>query len=171
MSIEELGSIGDFVGSIAVLISLVYLAVQVRGNTEAARTTTYQAIVSEFGALNRAIAGTPGLSTMFGSALEDFQSLSADDKSRMSQLFFACFHNFENMYYQYRKGYLEDDVWMGWKRLMLTYYSRPGFQIWWAVRSDVFSSTFAEFLRTEKLDKPIASYYELSHGIRTPKQA
>jgi hypothetical protein len=128
VSIEELGSIGDFVGSIAVLISLVYLAVQVKGNTEAARTSTYQAIVSEFGAFNRSMAGTPGLSTLFGDALEDFESLSTDDKARMSQLFFVCFHNFENMYYQYRKGYLEDDVWLGWKRLMLTHHSRPGFQ-------------------------------------------
>ena len=171
MSIEELGSIGDFVGSIAVLISLVYLAVQVKGNTEAARTSTYQAIVSEFGALNRALAGTPGLSVLFVNALEDFESLSADDKARMSQLFFVCFHNFENMYYQYRKGYLEDDVWTGWKRLMLTYHSRPGFQTWWTLRSDVFSSTFAEFLRTEKQDKPVASYYELTQGIHPPKQA
>jgi hypothetical protein len=171
VSIEELGSIGDFVGSIAVLISLVYLAVQVKGNTEASRTSTYQAIVSEFGALNRALAGTSGLSVLFVNALEDFESLSAEDKARMSQLFFVCFHNFENMYYQYRKGYLEDDVWTGWKRLMLTYHSRPGFQTWWALRSDVFSSTFAEFLRTEKQDKPVASYYDLTQGIRPPKQA
>lgn len=171
MSIEELGSIGDFVGSIAVLISLVYLAVQVKGNTEAARTSTYQAIVSEFGALNRSLAGTPGLSMLFVNALEDFEILSADDKARMSQLFFVCFHDFENMYYQYRKGYLEDDVWQGWKRLMLAYHSRPGFQTWWAIRSDVFSSSFVEFLRTEKPDKLIATYYELAQGIRPPKQA
>lgn len=127
--------------------------------------------IGEFGALNRAIAGSPGLSTLFGNALEDFESQSADDKARMSQLFFVCFHNFENMYYQYRKGYMEDDVWMGWKRLMLTYHARPGFQTWWSVRSDVFSSSFVDFLRAEKPDKPIASYFELTQGIRTPDQA
>ena len=33
------------------------------------------------------------------------------------------------------------------------------------------SSSFAEFLRSEKLDKPIASYYEITQGIHPPMQA
>jgi hypothetical protein len=168
MSIEDLGSIGDFVGSIGVLISLIYLAIQIKGSTEAARTSTYQSIVSDFGALNRAMAATPELSSLFVNAMEDFEPLSADEKARMSQLFFVCFHNFENMYYQYRKGYLEDDVWLGWKRLMLTYHSRPGFQSWWSRRSDVFSGSFVDFLRSEKLDKPVASYFDLTRPTRSP---
>ena len=63
------------------------------------------------------------------------------------------------MYYQYRKGHLEDDVWIGWKRLMLTYHSRPGFQSWWKMRSDVYSPSFIEFLATAQLDRPVASYF------------
>jgi hypothetical protein len=38
------------------------------------------------------------------------------------------------MYYQYKKGYLEDEVWTGWKRLMLSYHARPG------NRSDTYCS-------------------------------
>jgi len=33
MTIAELGSVGEFIGSIAVLITLIYLAIQVRQNT------------------------------------------------------------------------------------------------------------------------------------------
>jgi len=58
--------------------------------------------------------------------------------------------------------YLEDDVWLGWKRLMLTYYSRPGFQSWWAVRQNDYSNSFIRFLETEKLDKPVASYFDIT---------
>jgi hypothetical protein len=169
LSIADLGNLGDFLSSIAVLVSLIYLAVQIKHGTDAARTSTYQAIVAEFGALNRAMAATPDLSMLFVSGMEDFASLKADEKARISQLFFVCFHNFENMYYQYRKGYLEDDVWLGWKRLMLTYYSRAGFQTWWAIRSDVYSSSFAEFLRSEKLDKPVASYFDVTQAKRSSR--
>ena len=35
MTIAELGAIGEFVGSIAVLVTLIYLAVQIRQNTKA----------------------------------------------------------------------------------------------------------------------------------------
>jgi len=78
-------------------------------------------------------------------------------------IFFQCFRYFENMFYRHKKGYLDEEVWTGWKRLMLTYYSRPGFQTWWKHRRDVFSESFAIFLETEKLDREIATYHEISN--------
>ncbi|MDA0681567.1 MAG: hypothetical protein O3A13_00980 [Proteobacteria bacterium] len=162
MTIAELGSIGEFLGSIAVFVSLIYLAVQVKRSTDAARTSTYQSVVSDFSALNQSMTSTPDLSLLFVNALEEFESLSADEKAKVSQLFFMCFRNFENMYYQYRKGYLEEELWVGWKRLMLTYFARPGFQSWWSIRTDVYSRSFGEFLRTEKIDKPIKTYYDIT---------
>lgn len=162
MTISELGSVGELLGSIAVFISLVYLATQVRRSTETARTSTYQSVVSEFSALNQSMASTPDLSLLFVRAQEDFESLSADEKARVSQLFFMCFRNFENIYYQHRKGFLEDELWIGWKRLMLTYFARPGFQSWWSIRQDVYSQPFGEFLRTEVADRPIKSYHEIT---------
>jgi len=170
LSIEELGSVGEFLSSIAVLVSLIYLAIQIRRSTEAARTSTYQSVVSDFGALNRAMASEPELSILFVNAMEDFDSLSVVEKARVSQLYFAVFHYFENMFYQYQKGYLESEVWQGWERLMLTYHSRPGFQSWWMLRHDVFSKSFVEFLRTTKLDKPVASYYEITQVKRGTPQ-
>jgi len=162
MNWEAIAAVSEFVGAFAVVVSLIYLSIQIKGNTESARTSTYQSVVSEFGALNRAMASTPGLSMLFIRGMEDFSLLSADEKARCSQLFFVCFHNFENMFYQYRKGYLEDDVWLCWKRIMLAYYLRPGFQAWWTLRADVFSKSFVDFLRTEKLDVPVASYYDVT---------
>lgn len=162
MSLDELGNVAELISSIAVLISLVYLAIQIRGNTEAARMSTYQSIVADFSALNRVMASTPDLSMLYVNAMENFGTLTPDEKARVSQLFFTSFHNFENMFYQSRKGYLEDDVWLGWKRLMLTYHAQPGVQTWWDKRKDVFSASFVEFLRTEKPDKVIATYRDIA---------
>ena len=163
MSIEDLGNLGELLGSIALLISLIYVAIEIRKNTETARTSTYQSVVSDFGSLNHTIVSTPGLSSLLVRAQEDFESLNEDEKAQISQLFFACYHNFENMYYQARKGYLEDDVWLGWKRLMLTYHQRPGYRSWWELRRHVFSESFADFLDTEQLDTPVATYHEVVH--------
>jgi hypothetical protein len=98
------------------------------------------------------MASSPELSHLFVQAMENYHRLSSNEKARISQLFFQCFRYFENMFYQHRKGYLDEEVWTGWKRLMLTYYSRPGFQTWWGHRRDVYSEPFAIFLETEKLD-------------------
>jgi hypothetical protein len=166
MNWEAIGAASELVGAVAVVVSLLYLAIQIKGNTESARTSTYQSVVSEFGTLNRAMASTPDLSMLYAQAMEDFESLSPEDKARCSQLFFVSFHNFENMYYQYKKGYLEDDVWVGWRRLMLAYHARPGFQVWWSFRSEVFSKSFVDFLSTEELDIPVASYHDITLATR-----
>lgn len=163
MTLDQLANIGEIIGSIAVIISIIYLAIQIRTNTEAERTSTYQAVVSDFGALNNTMASTPELSHLFVEAMEDYHQLSSDEKARISQLFFQCFHYFENMFYQNQKGYLDEEVWTGWKRLMLTYYSRPGFKTWWEHRRDVYSESFALFLETEKLDRKVTSYHEISN--------
>ena len=90
-------------------------------------------------------------------------TLQPDEKARVSQLFYMTFRDFENMFYQHRKGYLEDEVWKGWERLMLTYFSREGFQTWWSVRREVFSEPFALFLETQKLDRAVASYADVTN--------
>jgi len=163
MTLDQLASIGEIIGGFSVVISLVYLAIQIRTNTEAERTSTYQSIVSDFGAMNNTMASTPELSHLFVQAMENYHQLSSDQKARISQIFFQCFRFFENMFYQNKKGYLDEEVWIGWKRLMLTYYSRPGFQTWWEHRREVYSEPFAVFLETEKLDRKVASYHEISN--------
>jgi hypothetical protein len=161
-SIALMGNVGEFVGSIGVLVSLIYLATQIKKSTEAEQTSTFQAIVRDFGDMNQMMAGGPDLSYLYVQALENFEILKPDEKARISQVFFMTFRYFENMFYQHRKGYLEEEVWAGWKRLILTYFARDGFQTWWSVRRDVFSEPFAHFLETETLDRPIASYADVT---------
>ena len=163
MTLDQFASIGEIIGAVGVIISLVYLAIQIRSNTEAERTSTYQSIVSDFGALNNSMASSPELSYMFVHGMENYHQFSSEDQARISQMFFQCFHYFENMYYQHRKGYLDDEVWAGWKRLMLTYHSRPGFQTGGEYLRDVYSVPFAHFLESEKPDRKIPSYYEISN--------
>jgi hypothetical protein len=164
--LEALGNLGEFVGSIAVLVSLIYLGIQLRKSAETERTSTYQSIVSDFGRMNQSLASDPELLILYVKAMEDFESLTPSEKARISQVFYMTFRYFENMYYQHRKGYLEAEVWGGWKRLMLTYFARPGFESWWQMRRAVYSDSFATFLETEKLDRPVASYADVV-GIST----
>ena len=42
MTLQDLGNIGEFVGAIGVIASLVYLAVQIRQNTTSVRASTFQ---------------------------------------------------------------------------------------------------------------------------------
>jgi hypothetical protein len=43
MSLMELGALGEFTSSIGVIITLAYLAIQIRQNTKTAKAATYSA--------------------------------------------------------------------------------------------------------------------------------
>ena len=57
MDIMELGAIGELVGGLAVIASLVYVGVQVRQNTFAVRASAAQAFADSINGMNLVVAG------------------------------------------------------------------------------------------------------------------
>ena len=51
MTLSDLGSLGEFVGSIAVVLSLIYLAFQIRQNTKSIRASTHHGMVESSNSL------------------------------------------------------------------------------------------------------------------------
>ena len=128
MSITELsqilGNFGEFVGAIAVVATLFYLAVQVRhsrGATEAntrsmdesrslAMAQTYQSrAIASYSAFDFD-AETGGMAPIVVKYNESgFDALSAVEKERFRAQALARAIWFDNLFYQYERGYLEPD--------------------------------------------------------------
>ena len=53
--LDDLGNIGDLVGGIGVVATVIYLAVQIRHGTASTRSASYQAVVSAISDWSRAI--------------------------------------------------------------------------------------------------------------------
>jgi hypothetical protein len=86
--LEALGNLGDFIGGIAVVATLVYLALQVRQNTAALRTASWQAVVAAYRESNQlrcdapaALAWAKGLGRVSGSPVRGAE-LVRDDHDR-----------------------------------------------------------------------------------------
>ena len=119
---QLLGNYGEFVGAIAVVATLFYLALQVRHSREAteantrameesrrlAMAQTYQARAStSFSAFNLA-AETGGMAPILAKYRETgYGSLSPEDRVRFDQYARANAIWFDNLFYQYEQGYLD----------------------------------------------------------------
>ena len=137
---QVLGNFGEFVGAIAVVATLLYLAVQVRHSKEAldANTRTAKASLSYQAAKNRAefmngrLLENPELMNLvLGVSENDPTPLNPDEERRLSianrmimELLYADFD-------LYRNGLLEEDYWL----LRLEYtkrrLNRPDLAAWW----------------------------------------
>lgn len=124
MTILELGALGEFLGSIAVLATLVYLSVQIRQNTRSmdegkklALAQTYQMRSDALQMMLVHAADSehigPIITKLTGagypediSALED---LSQEDRGRFRQWQIAQQTHWDNMFFQYQQGFIDDE--------------------------------------------------------------
>ena len=113
MDIMELGAIGELVGGVAVLVTLVYLAVQVRHGAKATRYATTQNLVATMANGNFLIATHDGLASLLQKALSagNREVLEPHERLRFNAFFFGFYNEYDFAYHQHLAGQLEADVW------------------------------------------------------------
>ena len=159
---EAIGAVGELVGAAGVVVSLAYLAFQIRNNTRQARGSMYDSIVSSLATFDRPLASDPQLARIFEEAIDDWAGVDGVGRARVMHLLSTLFKQFENVHYQYRQGTLEAELWLGWRQLMLSYFSRPGIQAWWSMRRGFYSAGFRSFLEGEHPEEALLSPRELA---------
>lgn len=146
MNWSAIGALSDLVGALAVVVSLVYLAVQVRQNTRALRAETAREVVASIRAVNTTVASDPELFRIFSTMTENPDQLSAEERGRATHLIFNHFRAIEDAFQQYMKGNLDEDIWAGWDRTFYDYINSPGWRGYWERRRDLFSSAFVRYV-------------------------
>ena len=117
MSIQELGALGEFIGSIAVLVTLVYLAIQIRQNTrtieESQRMSRVEAMVTRNTNMENALIASALSEDISDIEMRartgSFDSLSDLEKYRLWRLEHARIVRVEAQHFQWENGYLDDD--------------------------------------------------------------
>ena len=124
MSIMELGALGEFLGSIGVIATLVYLAIQVRhskdsmdANTRSVMAQISQARADSIMANLRAIQHSdhfPRIQVLrdnSADAREWADGLLPEDRSRWRTWLISNLNDVRNQFYQYQQGLLDERIW------------------------------------------------------------
>ena len=98
MGLEQLGNVGEFVGAIAVLASVIYLARQIRQNTAAVRGSTFQASIDGWQAFMLHMSQPEQVS--LGQATEVADEPTDEQIIRLWWIARISFRRFENDFYQ-----------------------------------------------------------------------
>jgi hypothetical protein len=128
--LDTLGNLGDFIGGIAVVATLIYLAIQVRQNTSALQTASRQAISSGYRDSNR-LRLDPTAALAWAKGLSDFENLPFEERN-----FFALITNDEALFFQgtfalYESGQLEESTYSAYLAWFASIIATPGGVVWW----------------------------------------
>ena len=148
MSILELGALGEFIGSVAVLITLVYLAYQTHQNgmllaqqTKAQTATMVQANMGLWHSLYGKILESPDAARIF-TTIRSGEEVPAQDTERLGALLVMWVLNMENLLFQSKLNPFVEEIDAVLQRIfsdnVSMFMSSPSSLDWWESNRGIF---------------------------------
>ncbi len=160
---EAIGAIGELIGGVAVIATLIYLAVQLRQNTKGIRAQSYYNVVSGKNALYQELAANTELVKIVLQGLAADPPLSSViDGVRTHLMLYAFMNEFETTYLLFKADAVEEDIWLRDKAQMAGMIGFPGMINWWSLAKQYFHKDFVAEVAATKPILPIT--YDPSTG-------
>jgi hypothetical protein len=146
MSLNDLANLGQVIGAIAVVISLIYVALQIRQNTNAVRSATAQTVHEHFARWYHLVAADDELAKIVASGLRNYESLSEQERVRFIAAFMAFLSYSQNAFLKWREGLLASPLWLGWELVIMNLVCAPGGKAFWKERAYMFGDEFRRYI-------------------------
>ena len=151
---ELLGNYGEFVGAIAIVITLIYLAIQLKQNTASVRANAHQTVVAATTSHYGTAQNNDSMSRTIADGLKDPASLT---ENNWVQFAFWC-HQFvligEATYYLRQDRVINESVFQTEVDRVATFLSGPAQSQWWAAGARTqFSTDFVAMIE-DLMGKP-----------------
>ena len=111
MDWEAVGSIGEIIGAVGVIITLLYVAVQVRHNTATAAAATYDSLMNSFTAVNGLVIADPAVAELFQRGTEDPTSLTEVEAIQYAFLMRSWANQWLKIWRLRESGVISEKVW------------------------------------------------------------
>ena len=164
MNLESLGNLGDFLGGIAVIATLIYIAFQVRQNTvqieqnsDWLRAQTYRADQTAHVMATQLVASDESLATIYRKGSAEPDALTDDEWTRLSFYYGLMFGNFQSSLYQVEQGMLDKELWPNQVAIMAMILNSPGGARYWEQAGFTHTAGFRTFVEENILHPRIGS--------------
>ena len=151
MSITELGSLGELIASIAVLLTLVFLVFQMRQNTKTMQIATSTAVIENWVQINRDVSQDNDLGDIRLRATEtpagSENALTDKEVQKLSYWVNSGMRTLELSYIHWLDGHLDQRIWEGHLRSFRLWVGVPAVrQLWDGGNRDLCSQEFRDFV-------------------------
>jgi hypothetical protein len=137
MNWEAIGAVGEIVGAAAVVVSLVYLAVQIRQNTRQVQEQTRSHHLASLSAAGQgflefraSISRSQQTASVWVRGNNDLSSLADDERQQFDYLAVEFFWSLAMMWLYVQQGVFEREL-FDHSRKNIPVYAGPGLRDWW----------------------------------------
>lgn len=131
MDLDQLANLGEFIGGVAVVATLLYLVVQVRQTNSNSRASARQALVDNWSNTIGDLASSRERCRIAGEAIHHFPDLPEDEQAQFSLLVAKSIMNVYNGVLLYRQGMLDRETLDYFAGFIASAKGCEGFAVYW----------------------------------------
>src|SRR6478735_2303812 len=121
MNWDALSAISQLIGSLAVVLSVLYLAVQVHQSTRVAKLAMQDAAATALRDVTKPLMENAELERIWRVGLEDISALSIEERARFFHAVYQFLNAFETIHFHYVYGMMDKQLFEGWHGLLRHY--------------------------------------------------
>ena len=156
MSLSDLASLGSFVSGVAVLVTLIFLTLQVRQAERSQRAIVQQERAARLSDLNLRL-GDAALSEVYDKCTFGDDDISLTQLRQYRRLVRAELFSGEDTFRLHKAGLLSNDVLDGYRSNMKGLAAQPGWRVMWKEVRVAWRSEFREFIDQIVAETPVAT--------------
>ncbi|HPF35691.1 MAG TPA: hypothetical protein PLH84_09750 [Candidatus Krumholzibacteria bacterium] len=146
MNWEAISAIGGMLGAIGVIVSLVYLAIQLRQNTKAYQIGALQDAMENSARFSELIASDDELARTFWLGLTSPDELNAAEMRRFVTTLNVFMRRESVAYYLYKQGSMPEELWKARERAFTGVLNQPGLEVYLEKASETLPDDFRGFI-------------------------
>ena len=158
MNWDAISAVAELLGAIGVIVSLVYLAVQIRRNTRTQKRTNLGDIATELATTVRCTATDPELASLLLRGYADLDSLDPIERYRFDTFLYAFIANFERALFDAREGDYPEEMLVPMRATIAGSLGSDGGRVWWEQRRNWFTTFGQQSIETILSDQTIDSH-------------
>ncbi len=140
MTLEQYAYLAEIIGVIIVVVTLLYLSIQVRQGAHLMRSESRQALLNNQREVLLSYLDNMDLFDRMASQ----QELSRADQRRFAVLWIANMRNREHEWFQYKDGILDEATWLSYRKILQLTLASKRARTWWNKAKMAFDSDFVE---------------------------
>lgn len=165
MNWDAIGAIGETLGAIGVIITLIYLAFQLRQNTLALKLNAEFAAAQEHVHNSVGVSGT-SVPYIIIRGFEDPTQLSPEESAQFLFWMNGSMRMYQHQHLMFDEGNLSPESWSSTENLLKGFVQTEGFQSYWASRRNTYSPKFQEFVARIDTTGVVASTTDILKSIQ-----
>jgi hypothetical protein len=161
MNWDAISAIGETIGATAVIVTLIYLAIQIRDSAKASRSAAVTDATTAMQTFYQELGSNPQSSRLFLNGLTSPDSLSKEDQFQFLMLMHSCFLGFQRSFFLAQEGTLNIGLRDSIGTAVNTVNHLPGMHLYWEQRKAFFQPefvTWVEGLLVQKQRSDIEAY-------------